>query len=78
MMTHDYVDAAAQANRRKLHTSTRELAEIAGKARPGLLILYHRSNLGGKGRPNPEDVFLKEIRETYKGKVVNGHDLDIF
>ncbi len=78
MMTYNYVSPADQERRRKLHTSTVELAEIALKTKPGLLILYHRSNLGSKGRPNPENVFLKEIRKIYRGKVVNGHDLDVF
>ena len=78
MMTYDYVDATAQANRKLNHTSSLELAELATKARPGLLILYHRSNMGGGDRPNPEAVLLEEIRRVYKGKVVTGHDLDIF
>ncbi|MEP6703766.1 MAG: MBL fold metallo-hydrolase [Acidobacteriota bacterium] len=78
LMTYNYVSPADQEKRRNLHTSTVELAEIALKAKPGLLILYHRSNLGGKGRPNPEKVFLEEIRKIYRGKVVNGHDLDVF
>ena len=78
MMTYNYVSPTDQEKRRKLHTSSRELAEIAGKAKPGLLILYHRSNLGGHGRPNPEEILLEEIQKAYKGKVVTGHDLDIF
>jgi len=45
-----------------------------------LLILYHRSNLGGMvaEMPNPEEAFLEEIRSAYAGKVVAGHDLDIY
>jgi ribonuclease Z len=78
MMTYDYVAPKYQEYRRKHHTSSRELAEIAKKARPGLLILYHRANPGGVGRPNPEEVLLEEIRQGYGGKVVTGHDLDIF
>jgi ribonuclease BN (tRNA processing enzyme) len=80
MMTYNQVSPADQEKRKKLHTSSQELAEIASKAKPGLLILYHRSNLGGgMGRlPNPEEILLKEIRKSYKGKVVTGHDLDIF
>jgi ribonuclease BN (tRNA processing enzyme) len=46
MKTYNAVTAEAQANRKRLHTSTLQLAELAGKAKPGLLILYHRSNLG--------------------------------
>jgi hypothetical protein len=47
MMTDNAVSATAPAGRRNLHTSTMQLAELAGKAKPGLLIVYHRSNLGG-------------------------------
>jgi ribonuclease BN (tRNA processing enzyme) len=80
MKNYNAVAAAAQTNRRRLHTSTMQLAELAGKAKPGLLILYHRSNLGGvlEEVPNPEEDFLEEIRSVYAGKVVAGHDLDIF
>jgi ribonuclease BN (tRNA processing enzyme) len=80
MKTYNAVSAQAQANRKRLHTSTMQLADLAGKAKPGLLILYHRSNLGGviEGVPNPEEAFLEEIRSAYAGKVVVGHDLDIY
>jgi ribonuclease BN (tRNA processing enzyme) len=78
MMTYNYVGPKYQEYRRKHHTSSRELAEIAKKARPGLLVLYHRANPGGVGRPNPEEALLEEIRQAYGGKVVIGHDLDIF
>jgi len=80
MKTYNAVTTEAQANRRRLHTSTMQLAELASKAKPGLLILYHRSNLGGMVRelPNPEEAFLEEIRSAYAGKVVVGHDLDIY
>jgi ribonuclease BN (tRNA processing enzyme) len=80
LKTYDAVSPAAQANRRRLHTSTVQLAELAGKAKPGLLILYHRSNLGGvlEEVPNPEEAFLEEIRSRYAGKVVVGHDLEIY
>jgi ribonuclease BN (tRNA processing enzyme) len=78
MMTYNYVSPKYQEYRRKHHTSSQELAEIANKAKPGLLILYHRANPGGVGRSNPEEILLEEIRRTYGGKVVTGHDLDIF
>jgi ribonuclease BN (tRNA processing enzyme) len=78
MMTHNAVSPAYQEYRRKHHTSSREVAEIAKKARPGLLILNHRANPGGVGRPNPEQVLLEEVRQLYGGKVVIGHDLDVF
>jgi ribonuclease BN (tRNA processing enzyme) len=57
----------------QFHTSSRELAEIATKARPGLLILYHQLFWG-----TPEEELLNEIRSGYSGKVVSGRDLDIY
>lgn len=57
----------------RYHTSTRELAEIATKARPGLLILYHQLFWG-----TSEENLLKEVREIYSGKVVSGKDLDVY
>jgi ribonuclease BN (tRNA processing enzyme) len=78
MMTYNAVSPSYQEYRRKHHTSSREVAAIAMKARPGLLILYHRANPGGVGRPNPEQALLEEVRQLYGGKVVIGHDLDVF
>jgi ribonuclease BN (tRNA processing enzyme) len=67
------------------HTSSKELAEIANKAKPGLLILYHRANPGcDQARTvecreaGSEEQLVKEIRQTYNGKVVVGHDLDTY
>lgn len=78
LMTYKEVTRPYQEYREKHHTSSRELAELATKARPGLLVLYHRANPGGVGRPNPEDVLLEEVRAHYSGKVVTGHDLDVY
>ncbi|MFC3077165.1 MBL fold metallo-hydrolase [Phenylobacterium terrae] len=78
LMTYRNVSPPYQSYRRRHHTSSTELAEIAKRARPGLLILYHRANPGGVGRPNPEEALLQEIRRTYDGAVVTGHDLDVF
>jgi ribonuclease BN (tRNA processing enzyme) len=55
------------------HTSSKELAGIATKARPGLLILYHQLQWG----VTPEQL-LGEIKEGYSGKVVSGNDLDVY
>lgn len=55
------------------HTSSKELAEIATKARPGLLILYHQLLWGA----TPEQL-LDEIKQGYQGRVVFGNDLEIF
>jgi ribonuclease BN (tRNA processing enzyme) len=77
--TYDRVSRKWQAYRRKYHTSSKELAELANRVKPGLLVLYHRANPGGGSAvPNPEDVLLDEIRQLYKGTVVTSHDLDVF
>jgi ribonuclease Z len=55
------------------HTSSKELAGIATKARPGLLILYHQLQWG----VTPEQL-LGEIKEGYSGDVVSGNDLDVY
>lgn len=55
------------------HTSTAELADIAGRARPGLLVLYHQLYWGA----TDEDL-LREIREAgYAGRVISAKDLDV-
>jgi ribonuclease BN (tRNA processing enzyme) len=55
------------------HTSSRQLADIAAKTRPGLLILYHQLFWGVS-----DEKLVDEIRQTYKGKVVSGRDLDVY
>ena len=75
--SHQQVSPRSQEFRRCHHTSAVELAAIANEVKPGLLVIYHRSNAGGRSI-DPEDVLLDEIRATYKGRVVMGHDLDIF
>jgi ribonuclease BN (tRNA processing enzyme) len=55
------------------HTSTLELAELANKTNPKLIILYHVLSWG-----QSNDELLEEISEFYKGKVVVGEDLDIY
>jgi ribonuclease BN (tRNA processing enzyme) len=56
-----------------VHTSSRELAEMASEARPGLLILYHQLFNGVT-----EEELLAEVQERYEGKVVSGRDLDVY
>jgi len=55
------------------HTSTHELAEIARKTKPGLLVLYHILFWGSS-----EQEILEEITQGYDGRVVVGADLQIF
>lgn len=56
----------------QFHTSTHELAEIACRIKPKLLILYHQL------WDTPNDQLVKEINEIYHGKVVSACDLDIY
>jgi ribonuclease BN (tRNA processing enzyme) len=81
----DLVSPDWQQYRRTHHTSSKELADLATKAKPGLLILYHRANPGcDQARTDEcrqagsEEQLLKEMHLMYKGKVVAGHDLDVY
>ncbi|NKB89323.1 MAG: MBL fold metallo-hydrolase [Acidobacteria bacterium] len=63
-----------QAYHADAHTSTIELAEIARRAQPKLLVLYHQLYWGAS-----DDDLLREIREAgYEGDVVSARDLDIY
>ncbi len=55
------------------HTSTHELGELAGRARPKLLILYHILFWGAS-----EETLLRELQEEYDGEAVVGNDLDVY
>jgi ribonuclease BN (tRNA processing enzyme) len=55
------------------HTSTTELADIATRARPGLLVLYHQLLWG----TSPEEL-VEEVREGWDGEVVFGIDLGVY
>ena len=72
------VEPRWQQYRLRHHTSTQQLAELATRARPGLLILYHRSNAGGGGTSAPESEVVEEMSKLYKGRWVSGHDLDVY
>jgi len=63
--------------RSKFHTTTTQLAEIANKTQPGLLIMYHRG-VGPRGNEISDEQYLAEVSRTYTGKVVVGHDLDVY
>jgi ribonuclease BN (tRNA processing enzyme) len=65
----------------KFHTTTAQLAELAKKAKPRLLILYHASiawrPVVDSERSRPE-VLLRELITRYSGHVVVGRDLDVY
>ena len=56
-----------------VHTSTRELAEIARQVQPDLLVLTHQLFWGQSAAE-----LVAEIRANYNGKVVSARDLDVF
>lgn len=60
------------AYRAKYHTSTEQLADIASRTHPGLLVIYHLS-----GR-TPDQQLLDEVQSRYHGRVVISHDLDVY
>lgn len=77
-----------QKYHREVHTLSCDLARIAQKARPRLLVTTHRiyhmeiqdntRNLAGEIEKRDEAI-LREIHSAgYDGPVVNGKDLDIF
>lgn len=55
------------------HTSTVELGEIANKAKPKLLVLYHQLVWSSN-----EQELLQELRSVYKGPVAYGADLSVY
>ena len=63
--------APFQAFAAKYHTTTQQLADLAGRAKPKLLILYHVQ------ASSPEEA-LGEMMARYQGKVVVGRDLDVY
>ena len=63
-----------QAYHARAHTSTTELAALARRARPALLVLYHQLYWGAT-----DDDLVREIRAAgYDGPVASAADLDIY
>lgn len=57
----------------RYHTSSKQLGDIATRAHPGVLVLYHQLFWG-----TSEPELIEEVRRGYAGKVVSGHDLDVY
>jgi ribonuclease BN (tRNA processing enzyme) len=55
------------------HTSSTDLAKLANKTKPKLLVLTHQLIWDSS-----EEKLLEEIGGQYSGKIVSGRDLDIF
>jgi len=66
--------ASVQRDHSSFHTPSRELAQLASKAKPKLLLLYHQLCFGPREAVDLE----KEIRQGYSGKIVDGRDLGIY
>ena len=63
-----------QAYHANAHTSTVELAALAQRAQPKLLVLYHQLYWGAT-----DTELVREIREAgYSGQIVSARDLDIY
>jgi ribonuclease BN (tRNA processing enzyme) len=55
------------------HTSSAELAALATRARPRLLLLYHQLHMGVS-----DAELLDEVKKGYAGEVISGRDLGIY
>ena len=63
-----------QRYHRAAHTSPTQVAEVATRAAPGLLVLYHQLYFGAT-----DDELIGEVRAAgYDGPLVSGRDLDVF
>jgi len=74
-------DATFQAFAAKYHTSTEQLAELAAKAKPRLLVLYHHSiaiRPGVTATASLPDALFREMSARYSGQFVIGRDLDVY
>ena len=58
---------------RTFHTSPEELGELARKARPKLLVLYHQVWM-----QLPEEDLLEQMKKAYAGAWVSGEDLAVY
>jgi ribonuclease Z len=63
-----------QAYHARAHTSGVELGELAARARPKLLVLYHQLLWQGA----TEQDLLAEIRQNFDGEVISAKDLDVY
>jgi ribonuclease BN (tRNA processing enzyme) len=79
MASYHQVSSRSQEFRRCHHTSALELAQIANEVKPGMLVVYHRSNAGARhGNTEHQQVLLDELHQHYEGHVVIARDLDVY
>lgn len=83
VLTHEWLAKRPdfQEYAKRYHTNTTQLAELAARARPKLLVLYHASiawrPVVDSQRSRPE-ALLAEMMARYSGHVVVGRDLDVY
>jgi ribonuclease BN (tRNA processing enzyme) len=89
---HAKMPESVQAFVAKYHTTTEQLAELANKAKPKLLVIYHTitfppgmapprllsPNAGADAFYASPEMLQKEIGSRYSGKFVIGKDLDVY
>lgn len=81
ILIHEVYSADGLANRTPFwqkyhsnnHTSAYDLGDLASRAKPKLLILYHVLFFGSS-----EEQLLDEVRRDFSGNVVLANDLDVF
>jgi len=81
VLVHEVYDAEAfkartpdwQAYHSSYHTSSYELGDLAARARPKLLVLYHQLYWGGS-----DSSIVSQVKTRYHGDVVSGRDLGIY
>ncbi len=83
VLTHDWLAKRPDFHRyaARFHATTTQLAELAARAKPGLLVLHHASiawrPVVDSQRSRPEEL-LDEMMKHYAGHVVVGRDLDVY
>jgi ribonuclease BN (tRNA processing enzyme) len=65
--------AAWQAYHAAYHTSSLQLGDVASRARPRLLVLYHQLYWG-----DDDAGLVRQVRSRFAGAVVSAHDLGIY
>ena len=82
VLTHDWLSRRPdfQAYAAAHHTTTTQLTELATRAKPGLLVLYHASLSIRPAVDNQRSTAATLLGEmaTYPGRVVVARDLDVF
>jgi ribonuclease BN (tRNA processing enzyme) len=81
VLVHEVYDAEAfkqlkpdwQTYHSSFHTSTYALGDLAARARPRLLVLYHQLYWGGT-----DSSLVSQVKTRFSGTVVSAHDLGVY